>query len=52
LPCGQPSSGVVRDSKISLIKSGSISGLYLSHHIAFVVHGILMSLKVPPKRGM
>ena len=29
-PCGQPSSGVVRDSKRSLISSGGISGLYLS----------------------
>jgi hypothetical protein len=29
-PCGQPSSGVVRDSNKSFIRLGGISGLYLS----------------------
>lgn len=51
-PWGQPSSGVVRDSKRSLISSGGISGLYLNHQIAFVLNDILMSLMVPPGRGM
>jgi hypothetical protein len=39
-PGGQPSSGVVRDSKRSLISSGGISRLYLNHHIAFVFDDI------------
>jgi hypothetical protein len=38
---GQPRSGVVRDSNRSLIRFGGILGLYLNHHIAFVIDDIL-----------
>src|SRR6266508_5643311 len=46
-PCGQPSSGVVRDSKRPLIRLGGISRFYVNYKIACVFDDTLLTLRHP-----